>query len=279
MNGKIGAGSVLKQKTTYLDERIVGGFEIDIKDVPWQVSLQKNGSHFCGGSIISPKWILTAAHCMYVFHFSPNQNLLLELMLYYYYYHHSRNVNSDPEHLIIKSGTNFHQNGTESKVKRIIEDPKYCRRTRTYDFALLELESELELDETRQVIKLAEWNDHHVDGSMCLVTGWGLTRNASEPENILRGVKVPIYPQAECNKAYEKIGAITSSMICAGYKEGGKDSKLMCFNFFYHESELFFLLLSIISMSRRFWWATYFDKEWSTNPSRSGVMGKRLCAS
>lgn len=63
MNEKIGGGSVLKQKTTNLDGRIVGGFEIDIKDVPWQVSLQTSGFHICGGSIISPKWILTAAHC------------------------------------------------------------------------------------------------------------------------------------------------------------------------------------------------------------------------
>lgn len=43
--------------------RIVGGFEIDIEEVPWQVSLQIYSSHFCGGSIISQNWILTAAHC------------------------------------------------------------------------------------------------------------------------------------------------------------------------------------------------------------------------
>lgn len=46
---------------------IVGGSTIDIIDVPWQVSLKNiaNGNnHFCGGSIISDMWIITAAHCV-----------------------------------------------------------------------------------------------------------------------------------------------------------------------------------------------------------------------
>lgn len=61
----------IAQVEAKFDERIVGGRAIDITDAPWQVSLQYNGRHFCGGSIISPnlgysnssKWILTAAHC------------------------------------------------------------------------------------------------------------------------------------------------------------------------------------------------------------------------
>lgn len=213
---------VLKPK---MDGRIVGGFEIDIKDVPWQVSLHTNGSHFCGGSIISPKWILTAAHCtLYV---SSNISIITWANITLLLSFHSRKIDSDPKRLVIKSGTNFHENGTESKVKRIIADAKYSNQTRTYDFALLELENELELDETRKVIKLAESNDHHIDGSMCLVTGWGSTRNENESTDKLRGVEVPIFPQEECNKLYEEKGGITSSMICAGYKIGQKDGKLM----------------------------------------------------
>lgn len=47
------------------DLRIVGGFGIDIQMAPYQISLQRRGQHFCGGSIINPTTIVTAAHCEY----------------------------------------------------------------------------------------------------------------------------------------------------------------------------------------------------------------------
>uniref|UniRef100_A0A8C3VJN7 Transmembrane serine protease 3 n=1 Tax=Catharus ustulatus TaxID=91951 RepID=A0A8C3VJN7_CATUS len=45
--------------------RIVGGNASSPRQWPWQVSLQFQGHHLCGGSVITPLWILTAAHCVY----------------------------------------------------------------------------------------------------------------------------------------------------------------------------------------------------------------------
>ncbi|XP_047000767.1 serine protease hepsin-like [Schistocerca americana] len=44
--------------------RVIGGSDASISDYPYQASLLQDGSHFCGASIISGTWTLTAAHCV-----------------------------------------------------------------------------------------------------------------------------------------------------------------------------------------------------------------------
>lgn len=173
--------------------RIVGGDTSYIIDHPHQVSLQR-GSHFCGGSIISSKWVITAAHC------------------------------TDGEiasRLNIRMGSSFKDNGGKLVgVKRIIRHAKYDPFTIDYDFSLLELNEELEFDATIQPIRLPNEGQKVETGTQCNITGWGNTMSSSESTLQLRAALVPIVDQEKCDDAYQIFYGITPRMVCAGYEKG-----------------------------------------------------------
>lgn len=63
--------------------RIVGGTEARPGDWPWQAQLssRKSGSPFCGGTLVSPQWVVSASHCakstIYVRYVSLSFNILV----------------------------------------------------------------------------------------------------------------------------------------------------------------------------------------------------------
>jgi secreted trypsin-like serine protease len=44
--------------------RVINGQNAAPHSWPWQISLRVNGRHICGGTLIRPDWVLTAAHCV-----------------------------------------------------------------------------------------------------------------------------------------------------------------------------------------------------------------------
>ncbi|KFB42848.1 trypsin [Anopheles sinensis] len=175
--------------------RIVGGFEIDVSETPYQVSLQYLNSHRCGGSVLNNKWVLTAAHC--------TDGIV-------------------PYALAVRLGSSRHASGgTVVNVANVVQHPNYDSATTDFDFALLELEGELSFSEVVQPIALPEQDEPVEDGTLTTVSGWGNTQSVSESNEVLRAANVPTVNQQECDQAY---GRITDSMLCAGYKHGGKDA-------------------------------------------------------
>ncbi|XP_055596188.1 trypsin-4-like [Uranotaenia lowii] len=178
--------------TTRTSGRIVGGFEISIAEVPWQVSL-RDGNHFCGGSIIGSKWVLTAAHCI------------------------ESSNNPRPS---IRYGSSNSENGYTAKLKRSIRHPNY--KGSDYDYALLELAQSISFSNNVKAITLPQQDETVYAGTMCLVSGWGTTQNFWDDTTKLRAANVPTIAYDDCNEAY--YGKITPRMICAGYWNGGIDS-------------------------------------------------------
>lgn len=134
--------------------RIVGGFEIDISDAPHQVSLQSRGSHICGGSIISAKWVLTAAHCT---------------------------DGASVSNLRVRVGSTKHASGGKViSISRIVQHPKFSYSTIDYDYSLLQLSTAVALGNSSQVVDLPEQDEPVPDGTLCEVSGWGNTQVQSK---------------------------------------------------------------------------------------------------
>ncbi len=179
------------------NSRIVGGTTAHQGDYPYIVSLQANGfGHFCGGSLIGDRWVLTAAHCVD----SGVDSVYVGL--------YDRNSSSSAE---------------KFTVSKIYVHPKNNPSTTDYDFALIELSQNSSFKPI--ALNTAEISIKANNTILATTAGWGTTSSGSQTlPSILREVSVPLVSKADCNAKTSYDGAITDSMICAGYKNGGKDS-------------------------------------------------------
>ncbi|XP_028992204.3 transmembrane protease serine 3 [Betta splendens] len=180
--------------------RIVGGSISIPGQFPWQVSLHYNKKHVCGGSIITSKWILTAAHCVYGFIDPPKWSVLVGLT-------------EQPAHA-----------AQDLAVQNIIYHPRYHHKGLDYDVALIKLNTSLVFNGYVQPICLPNHKEEFVEGTMCWISGWGATKDGGESSVSLRSAMVTLISAKTCNRPKVYNGLISSQMICAGYLEGGIDS-------------------------------------------------------
>ncbi|KAG8541806.1 hypothetical protein GDO81_028194, partial [Engystomops pustulosus] len=190
--------------------RIVGGTDALDGEWPWQVSLRYQGSHICGGSLISSQWVMSAAHC---FKNSVNPyNVTVYLGTY--------RLSVPDNHTVV------------SNVSDIIVHPQYTSITGSRgDIALLKLSNPVTY--TRYILPVCLPSVTFPCGTECWVTGWGaITYGGNLPyPQTLQKVMTPIIDRGTCDQLYH-VGSYTSSsvtiilddMICAGYKDGDKDS-------------------------------------------------------
>lgn len=185
-----------KIKVPQLDGRIVGGKSTTIDQYPYQISVQIDGVHKCGGSLIASKYVLTAAHCT-----------------------NGKTVSS----LSIRAGSSYHSSGGQLvAVSDIHQHTSYNSDTQDYDVSVLNL-SEAVTAENARIISLVDSGSSLPVGEYATVTGWGLLSEGGSQPTQLQVLDVPVLSQTVCENAYVD-DDITNRMFCAGYLNGGKDA-------------------------------------------------------
>ncbi|XP_072282673.1 trypsin-like [Pyxicephalus adspersus] len=180
----------------YDDDKIINGYECTRHSQPWQVYFTYNGDRWCGGSLITAQWIISAAHCY-----------------------------KQPRYLIAHLGEHdtTKEEGTEQhiQVEKAYQYFYYSQYYMDHDFMMVKLAEPAQLNQYVQPIPIAK--SCPTAESRCLVSGWGNLRTSGvQYPDVLQCLDLPVLSDTSCKSSYPN--KITSNMFCAGYLEGGKDS-------------------------------------------------------
>ncbi|WP_223645616.1 serine protease [Corallococcus sp. EGB] len=215
------------------EQEIVGGIDARPNSIPWIVSLQQNGSHFCGGSLVrvgdkeESDIVLTSAHCVY----------------------------DGVSNVTASAGAHDLNRPTSTqvtaRVMRAVYHPQYNPHTTMNDIAVLKLDKPIKFDtavaracgqssgmrpnvaaplaggNTRVPVCLPASGELVAENTMATVAGWGKTREGGyDTSSLLMQVGVPVLRHQDVANSYRRQGITIdeNAMFGAGYQEGGKDA-------------------------------------------------------
>ncbi|XP_033189940.1 clotting factor B isoform X1 [Bombus vancouverensis nearcticus] len=192
--------------------RVVGGEEALPGRWPWMAAIFLHGSKrtefWCGGSLIGPRYILTAAHCTR---------------------DHRQRPFAARQFTVRLGDIDLERNDEPSApetyaVKQIHAHPKFSRVGFYNDIAVLELTRIVR--KSPYVIPIClppvHYRKERFAGARPTVVGWGTTYYGGKESTVQRQAVLPVWRNEDCNAAYFQ--PITSNFLCAGYSQGGKDA-------------------------------------------------------
>ncbi|XP_074075626.1 kallikrein-7 [Macrotis lagotis] len=167
-------------------EKIIGGEECQRGTHPWQVALFNGNQLHCGGVLVAPTWVLTAAHCM---------------------------MNRYNVHLGKHVLTGRERGSQVIMATRSIRHPRYSTSTHANDLMLIKLQRAARLGPNVKPIPLP--SRCASPGTTCKVSGWGTTTSpdATYPEK-LQCTDVRLISNSDCKRIYKDL--LKEAMLCAG---------------------------------------------------------------
>ncbi|MFG3104799.1 S1 family peptidase [Streptomyces sp. NPDC048182] len=178
-------------------EPIVGGTTTTTSAYPFVMQItDASQNQFCGGTLVAPTKVVTAAHCM---------------------------VGETTRSVRVVGGrTNLNgTNGTVAKVSRIWVNPGYTDATNGDDVAVLTLAGSMPYAPVKYVS--ASDTGVYATGASARILGWGTTRENGSSSNQLRTATVPLVSDSSCRTSYGS-DFVASDMVCAGLPSGGVDT-------------------------------------------------------
>ncbi|NXK96432.1 PRS57 protease, partial [Formicarius rufipectus] len=168
---------------------IIGGKAAVPHSRPFIASIQKNEQHVCGGFLVWPEWVMTAAHCLI-----PRRSPSVRVVLGAHWL-------EEPE--------------ASQQVFGVVESiahPRYNPRTVDNDIRLLRLSRSATLNE---YVKRIHLPPPHIDlspGTVCYVVGWGDTSNNGDEPAELMETNTTIVTRSLCRTLWG--GKVSANMLC-----------------------------------------------------------------
>ncbi|XP_068422524.1 granzyme A-like [Clinocottus analis] len=172
-----------------LGSEIIGGKEVEPHSLPFMALME---NPMCGGILIHPSWVLTAAHCAGVKKVSLGVHSI---------------AGKEKESRQVR------------EVKREVLHPCYDPKEKVNDLMLLKLDKMAKQTKTVRFLPLSNTAKDPAATTSCLVAGWGKTKHlAQKTSDVLMSVNVTVIDRVKCNSPeyYGLEPVITKGMICAG---------------------------------------------------------------